>query len=112
MRTYKGSTRPPDISPEQWISTAREQREAIASYQAELAAAEVAAAAPTAQVTNSGVPRLPRLAGVAEFEPHREKNAEELTTVYPCCVARKLSKKEMESCPRAKKALDAGWEKH
>ena len=49
------------------------KREAIASYQAELAAAVIAAAAPTAQVTKSGVPRLPRLAGVAEFEPHREK---------------------------------------
>ena len=31
--------------------------------------------------------------------------------VYPCCIARKLSKKEMESCPRAKKALDAEREK-
>ena len=28
----------------------------------------------------------------------------------PCNIARQLSKKDMESCPKARKALDAEWE--
>ena len=55
---------------------------------------------------HSGVPRLPRDDEPAEKEPHRDKNAQ----VYPCCIARKLSRKEMDTCPKARKALDAEWE--
>ena len=51
--------------------------------------------------------RLPR-----EFEtlrkPHRERHG---TWHPPGCIARKLSKKEMDACPKARKALDAEWEK-
>ncbi len=57
------------------------------------------------------MPRLPRIDGPAEPEAHREKTANEPTRVYPCCIARKLSKPEMESYLKAKKALDAEWEK-
>ncbi len=34
----------------------------------------------------------------------------EPTKIYPACIAGKLSRKEMESYPKAKKALDAEWE--
>ena len=45
--------------------------------------------------------------GVAEQGPHRDKNIR----ISPCCIARKLTKKEMSTDPRAKAALDAEWEK-
>jgi hypothetical protein len=41
-------------------------------------------------------------------EPHRERNG---TRHPPGCIARKLSKKEMDACPKARKALNAEWEK-
>ena len=41
------------------------------------------------------------------IDPHREKN----TQHPPACIARKLTKKEMSTDPRAKIALDAEWEK-
>ncbi len=57
-------------------------------------------------ISSDVVPRLPMDGEPDEKEPHREK------AVWhpPCCIARTLSKKEMESCPKAKKALDAEWE--
>ncbi len=53
---------------------------------------------------------LPRLPGEFEAlrEPHRERSG---TWHPPGCIARKLSKKEMDACPKARKALDAEWEK-
>jgi hypothetical protein len=45
--------------------------------------------------------------GANAREPHRER----YVWHPPGCSARKLSKKEMASCPRARKALDAEWEK-
>ena len=52
---------------------------------------------------------IPRLPGEFETlrEPHRERN-----TWHPQgCIARTLSKKEMDACPKARKALYAEWEK-
>ena len=60
-----------------------------------------------ALAANVVIPRLPLDDEPDEKEPHREKN----TWHPPGCIARKLCKREMESCPRAKKALDAEWEK-
>ena len=59
---------------------------------------------------SSGVPNLPR---TTEPTPtaHRDEIAEEPTQVNPACIARKLSRKEMGTCPKAKKRpLDAEWE--
>ena len=117
VRSRKGSTRPPTISPELWqLHTARKKKAAIAEYLAGLAAASAAAAAVAAAAPGvasvgagpvcEGVPRLPRQFPTSLVEPHRDKNTEH----SPCCIARKLSKGEMTSCPRARKALDAEWE--
>ena len=72
---------------------------------------DLALAGPTDWQSNlihdDDLPRLPR-----EFEavrePHRERNG---TRHPPGCIARKLTKREMEACPKARKALDAEWEK-
>ena len=50
-----------------------------------------------ALAANSEVPRLPREFETSVGEPHREKNAWHPTG----CIARKLSKKEMDACPKA-----------
>ena len=114
-RSRREKGRPdPTISPEQWQGSSElEQNEAIATYLAQLdverLAAETAAAAPgiVHHADPDAVPRLPREGEPQQQEPHREKNAR----VHPACIARKLSKKEMGTCPRARKALNAEWEK-
>ncbi len=58
-------------------------------------------------INDENLPRLPR-ESEAPREPHRERNA---TWHPPGCIARRLSKREMEACPKARKALDAEWEK-
>ena len=60
-----------------------------------------------ALAAHSEAPRLPGGFEPSVREPHREKNAWH----PPRCIARRLSKKEMDSCPRARRALDAEWEK-
>ena len=124
VRLSRGTMRPPNISPGLWqISTRKQKKAAIADYKIELEAARLAAeevaaahaaAAPSADTecwsamaAHSVVPRLPSVDEPAQTEPHRDQNAQ----CYPCCTARKLSRKEMEACPRARKALDAEWEK-
>ena len=114
VRVRKGSTRRPETSPELWrLSTAKQKREAIQSYQDQLAEIRLAKSVPAA-VARSGVPRLTRnesgTSSQNDPQTHRDKNSDEPTKVYPCCIARKLSRKEMESCPKAKRALDAEWE--
>ncbi len=120
------TTRPPTIPPELWTKTSpSEKKDAIEVYLAQLAAdkleyAEIAAPASTTSTAPAGkimtnwqasllteddIPMLPR--EFASLEPHREHNAWH----PPGCIARKLSKKEMDACPRARKALDAEWEK-
>ena len=58
-------------------------------------------------IHDDDLPRLPR-----EFEtlrkPHRERNG---TCHPPGCIARKLPEREMDACPKARKALGAEWEK-
>jgi hypothetical protein len=56
-------------------------------------------------LTEDDIPMLPR--EFASLEPHRDHDAWH----PPGCIARRLSKKEMDACPRARKALDAEWEK-
>ena len=118
VRTRKGSSRPPTISPEIWqMHSAKRKKEAIAEYLAEIAIASasdaaVATAVPGVASAEAGparedIPRLPRQFKTTLVEPHRDKTAWH----PPCCIARKLSKGEMTSCPRARKALDAEWEK-
>ena len=118
----------PHNPPELWQTISKKrQKQAIADYQEELAAAMLASAAATnasgsevapalaASATKrcddandpDYIPRLPREGENHAQDTHREKNLWH----PPCCIARKLSKREMESCPRAKKALDAEWEK-
>ena len=66
----------PGISPDLWrLSTAKQKVEALASYKAELAAAEVPVEPERgpAAVANSGVPRLPRIDGPAETGPRRRR---------------------------------------
>ena len=115
----KGTTRPPTIPPELWQKHSQKRKlQAIAEYEEELAAAAAASAAAVGTTLPKGrlphsmayalaatvvIPRLPLDDEPSEPEPHREKN----TWHPPGCIARKLSKKEMESCPKAKKALDA-----
>ena len=126
VRLRKGSTRPPGIPPELWqrISSKRKQI-AIAEYEQELAdarnahadapPASVVAPAVTATIarrsstedSDSYVPRLPLQSEPDAEEPHRDKSAWH----PPCCIARKLSRKEMTTDPKAQKALDAEWEK-
>ena len=99
------------------MHSAQMTKEAIAEYLAEVAAASaanaaVATAVPGVASAEAGpacesIPRLPREFKTTLVEPHRDKNAWH----PPCCIARKLSKGEMTSCPRARKALDAEWEK-
>ncbi len=98
--------RAPEVSPELWrTSTAKQKAEAIASYKAEPEPERGPAAA-----ADSGVRRLRRINGAVENGLHRDKIAEEPTKDYPCRIARKLFRKEMDTCPKAKKALDAEWE--
>ncbi len=120
------TTRPPTIPPEVWTtSSPGEEKDTIEVYLAQLADdkleyAEIAApasmslSAPAEKImtdwqasllTGDDIPMLPR--EFASLEPHREHNAWH----PPGCIARKLSKKEMDACPRARKALDAEWEK-
>ena len=58
-------------------------------------------------IHDDDLPRLPR-----EFEalrePHRERHG---SWHPPGCIARKLSKREMDACPKARKALVSEWEK-
>ena len=121
----KGQPDPHIIPPELWQTiSAKRKKEAIREYERDPAAATVAAVAtfiPDGAVStqvapsttgptytdDSDVPRLPREFESSVPEPHRDKNAWH----PPGCIARKLSKKEMTSCPRARKALDAEWEK-
>ncbi len=101
IRKYKGSTRPPTTPSELWQGMSKKrQKKAIAEYKEELAAAAVTGAAAPA-VVHDAVPRLPLDGEPDVQEPHRERNVRH----PPCCTARKLSRKEMESCPNAKKGL-------
>ena len=104
LGAIKGSTRPPEISPELWrISTAKQKAEAIKTYQDELAGIRLDKSTPAAPAS-SGVPKLPR---TTEPTPtaHRDKIAEESTTVYPTCIARKLSRREWELAQKRKRPL-------
>ena len=83
-----------------------EEEHALAEYEAELAAAAASSSAAPA-IFLDAVPRLPLDDGPDEKEPHRDRK----TWHPPCCIARTLSRKEMESCPKARKALDAEWER-
>ena len=99
------------------------EKEAIADYELDLLTARnanavppgpelgpalVAADASLDYEADSGdeIPRLPRAESSDEQGPHREKN----DWHPPCCIARKLSKKEMTTDIKAKAALDAEWE--
>ncbi len=107
VRVRQGSTRPPSCLPDlREMSTANQKREAVAEYKAGLASASVGQAV----VASSGVPRLPRAGTPDEPHEHRARGGGEPTQACPACIARTLSRKEMESCPKARKALDAEWE--
>ena len=126
VRHRKGTSRPPTISPELWQSiSAKRKKEAIADYELDLLTARnanavppgpavgpalVAADASLGYEADSGdeIPRLPRAESSDEQGPHREKN----DWHPPCCIARKLSKKEMTTDIKAKAALDAEWENY
>ncbi len=126
VRKSAGTTRPPTIQPEVWQGYSPGKKAiAIEEYLAQIASDATAfggVAAPATGVISAqaeladwqarllhddDIPRLPR-----EFEalrePHRERNG---TWHPPGCIARKLSKKELDACPKARKALDAEWEK-
>ena len=133
-----GATRPLTIPPEAWQTYSHEDdntaiEECLAQLAAD-AAAYAGVAAPATGVTSASagstnaavvvsasagpsdwqayllheddIPGLPR-----EFETLKEPNRERNTWHPPGCIARKLSKKETDACPKARKALDAEWEK-
>ncbi len=116
------TTRPPTIPPELWTKTSpSEKGDAIKVYLAQLAADKAAhaiIAAPAlglttgkpgefltgshaSLLTDDDIPRLP--GEFAALEPHLDRG----TWYPPGCIARTLSKKEMDTCPRARRALYA-----
>ena len=58
-------------------------------------------------------PRLPREASRAETEAHRDKSDGEQIMhgiPFPCCIARKVNKKEYSQSKEATAAMDEEWE--
>jgi hypothetical protein len=56
------------------------------------------------------VPALPRAVHPRDLQGHREK-IRSFEGLYPACIARKVSKNEVQRTPAAKAALDKEWEK-